>query len=89
MATNNTDNRLQDLNAMTIGKLVLDTAQVYVIVDMKTSAPHIPLFFSGMLTRLSRVLLYRLPIIHVTRVGKKTRIALSCRTVCYPVVQSA
>lgn len=41
MATRRTDNRLHDLNAMTTGKLVLATAQVYVIVDTNTNAPQI------------------------------------------------
>ena len=45
MATNSTDNKLQDLNAMTTGKLVVATAQVYVMVDTKTRAPQMKEFF--------------------------------------------
>ena len=38
MATNNTDNKLQDLNAITIGKLVLETAHVYAIIETETGS---------------------------------------------------
>ena len=40
MATKSTDNKLQDLNAITTGKLVFATAHVYVIVDIKTMRPQ-------------------------------------------------
>lgn len=80
IATNNTDNRLQDLNAITIGKLVLETAQVYVIVDTKTNAPHINEFLCGIATRAGKLRLYNHPTIHVTKVGKNTKIALSSNT---------
>jgi hypothetical protein len=52
MATNNTDNKLQDLNAITIGKLVLETAQVYVIVETNTNNPHMNVFFYGISVRV-------------------------------------
>jgi len=37
IATIKTDNKLQDLNAITTGKLVFATAHVYVIVEIKTT----------------------------------------------------
>jgi hypothetical protein len=52
MATNNTDSKLQDLNAITIGKLVLETAQVYVIVETNTKNPHMNVFFYGIAVRV-------------------------------------
>ena len=52
IATNNTDSKLHDLNAITIGKLVFVTAHVQVIVDTNTNAPQINVFFQGMATRL-------------------------------------
>ena len=47
MATSRIDKILHDLKAMTIGKLVIAVAQVYVMVDTKIMAPHINEFFSG------------------------------------------
>ena len=47
MATSRIDKILQDLKAMTIGKLVIAVAQVYVMVDTKIIAPHINEFFYG------------------------------------------
>lgn len=85
MATRRTESKLHDLNAITTGKLVLATAQVYVIVETNTKTPQINEFLSGIAIRLGRVLLYKFPIIHVTKVGKKTNIALSGNTSCAPV----
>lgn len=45
IATKSTDNKLHDLNAITTGKLVLATAQVYVILDTKTTMAQYRLFF--------------------------------------------
>lgn len=55
IATSRTESKLHDLNAITTGKLVLATAQVYVIVETKTKAPQIKEFLCGMLTCLGRV----------------------------------
>lgn len=79
-ATSKIERILQDLNAMTIGKLVIAVAQVYVIVEMKIMMPQISEFFSGMAVLGVMLLLYILPIIHVTKVGNITKIALSSRT---------
>ncbi len=87
MATNNTDNKLQDLNAITIGKLVLETAQVYVIVETNTKNPHMNVFFYGIAVRVDWQWLNILPIIHVTKVGKNTKIALSSNTDYEPVLK--
>ena len=85
IATKRIDIILHDLNAITIGKLVMAVAQVYVIVDMKIIAPQMSEFFSGILVFCGKVLLYRLPISQVTKVGTITRIALSGSTYLAPV----
>jgi hypothetical protein len=86
-ATNNIDKMLHDLNAMTIGKLVIAVAHVYVIVEMNTIRPQMKEFFYGILVFWGRVRLYILPIIQVTSVGAITRIALSYRTYCFYVAK--
>lgn len=50
IATNKTGMILEDLNAMTIGKLVLKMATVYVKVEINTASAQNSEFFSGILT---------------------------------------
>lgn len=57
------------------------------MVDTKTSAPQMAEFLWGIETRSGKVRLYIQPMIQVTRVGKNTRIALSSKTVSYPVTK--
>lgn len=45
IATSKIDKMLQDLNAMTTGKLVIAVAHVYVIVEIKMMIPQISEFF--------------------------------------------
>jgi hypothetical protein len=70
MATKSTERRLQDLKAITIGKLVFATAHVYVIVDVNTTTEQYIEFFYGIATLYVKVRLYILPIIQVIKHGK-------------------